>query len=638
MSKYVFFSKLRPLVPYATIFLVIQLLVRGTLMLRASIDMEFQPIEVFGAFLIGFYFDLLTACFVLLPIAFILLPLPGRLRLRVDAPLRFAASYVWLFTAMAEFLFWQEFSARFNFIAVDYLVYTQEVIGNIVESYPLGWLLVAIGVGAFAITYASLKWLPNRNWVTSFVPHFRMRMASIGYVVTLACMMYLLGSVNQSHFSDNTEANELASNGIYNLFYAYTNNEISFDRFYKTEPQVTVVSTAHRLLSEDDMDVKFVSETLGDMARIIKYQGEEKHKNVIIVVMESMSAMYMDIFGSQEHLTPNLDRLSKEGLSFTQLYATGTRTVRGLEAVVLSIPPTPGQSIIRRADNANLFSLGYIFQDRGYDTKFIYGGYGYFDNMNDFFAKNGFSVRDRTDFPEGAVTFSNVWGVCDEDLFKQVLSEADKSYTNKKPFLQVVMTTSNHRPYTYPAGRIDIPSKEGGRFGGVKYADYSVGKLIEWAKTKPWFKDTVFVFVADHTAGSSGKLELDPAKYHIPMIFYAPGFIKPGTYDKLASQIDLGPVLLGQLNFSYYTKFYGEDVLHDEDEIPHAFISSYQKVALLREGQLNVLAPKQEIEHFTLDPDASANEEREFADLVAYYQSASWWRDKYRRIPTVVKH
>jgi phosphoglycerol transferase MdoB-like AlkP superfamily enzyme len=633
-------NRLRPLFPYAAIFLLIQLLIRVTLWIHASIELDFHTTELIGAFLIGSYFDVLTACFVLLPVAFILMPMSQKIRQKADAPLRFVCGYVWLFTAVAEYLFWLEFNTRFNFIAVDYLVYTQEVIGNIVESYPLGWLLFAIGIGSIGVTWLSLKFMPSARWMQTTETKRWKRLAGAGYLIALAVVAYVVGNIGQTNFSHNTEANELAGNGIYNLFYAYTNNEISYDQFYKKLSVIEANSEVHKLLEEDEMGDSFISDKPDELTRIIKKSGAEKHKNVIIVVMESMSAMYMGSFGNKDNITPNLDALATQGLFFTNLYATGTRTVRGLEAVTLSVPPTPGQSIVRRTDNSNLFSLGYIFQDRGYDTRFIYGGFGYFDNMNAFFAGNGFDVTDRTDFKKDEIEFANVWGVCDEDLFKQVIRKADEAYAQKKPFMHVVMTTSNHRPYTYPEGRIDIPSKKGGRVGGVKYADYSVGKLVEWAKTKPWFDDTVFVFVADHTAGASGKIELEPKKYHIPMIFYAPKLIKPQTYDRIASQIDLAPVLLGQLNFSYATKFYGEDVLHDPDEIPHAFISSYQKVGLLRDNELTVLAPKQTSEHFSLNGSVLENEKRDaeqLADTIAYYQSASMWREKYRRIPTVVK-
>ena len=180
-----------------------------------------------------------------------------------------------------------------------------------------------------------------------------------------------------------------------------------------------------------------------------------------MVIEESLSAEYLGIFGNRFGLTPNFDRLAERSLLFTHLLATGTRTVRGLEAITLSIPPLPGISIVKRPGNEGLFSWGSLMQDKGYETKYLYAGYGYFDNMSYFFSHNGFSIVDRSNFTRDEITFANIWGVCDEDLFKKTIQESDKSWTAGKPFFSMVMTTSNHRPYTYPAGKIDIRGGHG---------------------------------------------------------------------------------------------------------------------------------------------------------------------------------
>lgn len=631
---------LKRLFPYAVIFLVIQTLIRVTLLARAVQDVDFSFAHMISALFIGTWFDIVTASFLLLPLAFyhVLLPTKlqgGRWDRRLDLVIRFIFTFVLLFEGVSEHIFWTEFSTRLNFIAVDYLVYTQEVIGNIVESYPVAPLILGIAICTLAATWISLKF--NAFSVQPGII-FKRRAVNFATILAGCVALYSVSNLEQATLEGNTEASEIAANGIYNLFYAFHNNEIQYDQFYAMKSDALTEDNARELLSEDDWYSQFVHKDGKDLTRIIKAKGKEQHKNVILVVMESLSAEYMGVFGNKEGLTPNLDRLAKEGVFFSNTYATGTRTVRGLEAVTLSIPPTPGQSIVRRPDNDNLFSLGFIFKDRGYDTKFIYGGYGYFDNMNAFFKGNGFDILDRTDMSKEETNFANVWGICDEDMFTRAIKEGDKSYANKKLFMHLIMTTSNHRPFTYPNGRIDIPSKKG-RFGGIKYADYSVGRLIEEAKTKPWFKDTVFIFVSDHTAGAGGKAELDPRKYHIPMIFYAPGTLKPSEYKSITSQIDMAPILLGMLNFSYYTKFYGEDLLNDSDEVPHAFISNYQKVALVKDNGLTVLAPKQKIEQYSWpDVGAQVAENDELAsEAIAYYQSASWWKEQQTRIPTVVK-
>ncbi|MBU6234805.1 MAG: sulfatase-like hydrolase/transferase [Alphaproteobacteria bacterium] len=617
---------------YAALFLIIQTFLRLTLLVRGEMDnnLDLGISDYLNIFLRGLWLDIATAPFVLIPITLITFLVPERFWNKwAEYGLRFVFLYVICFDFVAEHVFWTEFSTRFNFIAVDYLVYTQEVIGNIVESYPLAPLLAAIGVVALVITWAARKVMPQAGPLPA-----KMRMAALGMYALLTLGLYAASNTSQSFYSDNAEAGEIAANGIYNLFYAFWHNEISYDRFYAQRDREEVKKMALSLLAEKDDAVQ----ENGEFVRIKKPHGPEKHKNVILVVMESMSADFMGTFGNEEGLTPNLDKLAREGLFFSDTYATGTRTVRGLEAVTLSVPPTPGQSIVRRPGNENLFSLGFVFKDRGYDTTFLYGGYGYFDNMNAFFAGNGFNVIDRTAFDKSEYAFANVWGIPDDDVFARAVREADKSVAAGKPFMQLIMTTSNHRPYTYEDGRIDIPSGTG-RSGGVKYADYSVGKLLEFARSKPWFKDTIFVFVADHTAGAGGKVEMAPVKYHIPMIFYAPGIIKPHNYKNIASQIDLAPILLGQLNFHYRSKFYGEDLMHDDDEIPHAFISNYQKVALVKSNVITVLSPKKQVDQYTW-PDQTRIEKPDnelIEETISYYQSASWWRDTLRRVPSTLE-
>lgn len=625
---------LKNLIPFIIIFMVIQTVLRISLFARALFDVDFSGTEILQMFMRGIWFDIAASGFVLLPIALFYLftsrtVWPKKAGKVINYTLLFLLIYSLLFDFVAEHLFWSEFATRFNFIAVDYLVYTQEVIQNIVESYPLAWILTTMAVISAFAAWVIVPHVHN-NWATHA---FSKRLAGFAVYAILCAGFYNLSNANQAQFNDNAEASEVTANGIYNLFHAFWNNEISYERFYAEENKDDVAKRARDLLSEENNSFEKAVGT----TRIINPKGNELHKNVILVVMESMSASYMKSFGNSEGLTPNLDALADSGLLFTKAYATGTRTVRGLEAVTLSIPPTPGQSILRRPNNDNLFSLGFIFKDRGYDTKFIYGGYGYFDNMNAFFEGNGFDILDRTKLDKDEVHFANAWGVADDDVFARAIKEADKSFAAGKPFMDLIMTTSNHRPYTFPDGKIDIPSKSG-RNGGVKYADYSVGQLIEMAKNKPWFKDTVFVFVADHTAGAGGKAELDLAKYHIPMIFYSPDFIKPQKYEKAASQIDLAPILLGQLNFKYRTKFYGEDLIHDNDEIPHFFISNYQKIALVKNDEVTILAPKKSVKQFDLNTQTDEKKDQSLVDdTIAYYQSASWWRENYKREDTVLK-
>jgi phosphoglycerol transferase MdoB-like AlkP superfamily enzyme len=332
------------------------------------------------------------------------------------------------------------------------------------------------------------------------------------------------------------------------------------------------------------------------IVRNIRETGPAKPWNVVLVCMESMSARFMSAYGNTQGITPNLDRFANEGLFFSQLYATGTRTVRGLEAIILSLPLTPGQSILRRPDSGNLFNLGTVFRDQGYVTQFLYGGNAYFDNMREWFSSNQFDVIDEGNFSD--ITFSNAWGVSDEDLFNNAIKVADSLSEQKKPFLQVIMTTSNHRPYTFPEGRIDIPSHSG-RDGAVKYADYAIGKLIADAEKKSWYKNTLFVFVADHNASVAGGTDIPIKDYLIPLIMYNPTLVKPQKIVKLASQIDLAPTLLDVMNVSYQSKFFGQSLLRAKAE--RALLGTYQKIAWMKPGEMIVLSPGKNVEKLTLN-------------------------------------
>ncbi|NBX02298.1 LTA synthase family protein [bacterium] len=196
-------------------------------------------------------------------------------------------------------------------------------------------------------------------------------------------------------------------------------------------------------------------------------------------------------------------------------------------------------------------------------------------------------------------TFHNAWGVCDEDSFQWSLGEADKAYAQGKPFHHFIMSTSNHRPYTWPAGKINPQLT--GRDGGVAYTDFAIGAFLKAAQSKPWFKDTIFVIVADHCASVAGKRELEIRKYEIPLFIWSPANIPARQVDTMMGQIDLVPTLLGLMNFNYLSNFVGDDVFKPGYR-PRVFISNYQKVAVLQEnGLLTVLKPVRQAVQYQAD-------------------------------------
>jgi phosphoglycerol transferase MdoB-like AlkP superfamily enzyme len=416
---------------------------------------------------------------------------------------------------------------------------------------------------------------------------------------------------------------ELASNGPYQFVAAFKNNTLDYETFYRqgNDDQLSKVLKQMVGKNPEDGDVY-------DISRDVKSAGQEKQLNVILISVESLSAKYFTRFGNKNGITPFMDQWFKQGMLFTNFYATGTRTTRGLEAITLSIPPTPGRSIVKRPDNKDFQNLGRVFKERGYDVAFLYGGMGFFDNMNTFFSGNGYRIVDQSDFKDSEKKFQNAWGVCDEDLYRKAIQTANQCFAAGKPFFFHVMTTSNHRPYTYPKGKVDIPSGTN-RSGAVEYTDYALQRLLMMAKQQEWFKDTVFVIVADHCANSSGKVGLPVDKYHIPLFVYAPEYIAPREIDKISSQIDIAPTLLSLLNFNYKSYFFGQDILSD-DFAERALIGNYQKLALYKNNKLVILSPQQKIEIMD-DPnhlDSIVKEKTALTALdieaMSYYQGSSY--------------
>lgn len=488
---------------------------------------------------------------------------------------------------LSEFFFWNEFGVRYNFIAVDYLVYTNEVIKNIIESYPVVPLFIGVGLLTAFITYRIVrKTLPFLEKLPSF-PAKLINLAS--YTVLFVLALIAIPILGKQETSANIFANELQANGLYRFYLAFMNSELDFNKFYITLPE----NNAFALVKED------ISGINGNTTeRKIVSDKPENKKNVVLITIESLSADFMKSYGNTSNITPFLDSLATKSTFYSNLYAVGNRTIRGLESVTLCLPPSAGESIVKRKDNKNKFSTGSIFKQKGYTVKFLYGGDAYFDNMEDFFGGNGYDIVDKKTFTPNEITFANVWGVCDEDMAKKAIKTMNDEAKTGKPFFNHWMTVSNHRPFTYPAGKIDIPNDSKSRDGGVKYTDYALKQFFKMAQKQSWYQNTIFVVLADHCASSAGKTELPMDKYRIPALIFEPG--QTGNINPvLMSQIDIMPTLLGKLNFSYTSKFYGQDVANASYK-PRAFIATYQDLGFIKDNTLTIISPKQRVKQFDL--------------------------------------
>ncbi len=595
---------------------------------------DLVPVAIWPMVLVkGLWFDTVVAVTMIAPLLCYEALVPKRWRSsgwhqKLRLVCLFSFFFVLLFGAVSEFTFWIEFFNRLNFIALDYLIYTSEVIGNIRQSYPVGWILSAIALCAAVLVWLINRWVRGRE---AIVLNWPQRLGVVVVAMVAPTLLLSIANVEQMDGKISAYADELSGNGLFTLAAAARRNELDYPKFYRTLPEErrrkTLLGLGVSRPVTPELSPASMAGNNHQVSGTLGHHFSRLPKHLVLVSIESLSASYLGSYGSGGGLTPHLDALAKDGLLFQQVYATGTRTVRGLEALSLGTPPVPGQAIVRRPENAHLTTLGEVLAHQDVDTFFFYGGYGYFDNMNAYFSANDYKVIDRTDIPSNRIVFENVWGVADEVLFDAVIDEIDRREKTERSFFVHVMTTSNHRPYTYPDGRIDIPSP-GGREGAVKYTDYAIGKFIRDAKTRPWFRDTLFVFVADHCASVAGKTKLPVRNYRIPLIMYSPGNLKPGTFSPVISQIDLVPSVIDALGRPGRQQFFGRSVFSDEPWMERAFISNYQELGYLRNHKLTVLLPKRRVQAFDVDPvtlesTPSDIDDKLLEEAIAYYQSAS---------------
>ena len=546
----------------------------------------------------GLRFDLVSLG-MLLVIPMALTPLVSAVRPFHGLWFRFLRLYLaaviglWVFLEVATPPFIMEYDVRPNLLFVEYLKYPQEVFSMLFAGYRVELLAALIVVPAIIWpAYSRLKKLTAtapRSVAWSAIP--------LAFLALLACTAAARSTldhrpVNPSTvaFSPDTLVNSLPLNSLYSVAYAVY--ELSHeDQGFPYGDIDAATSLAEQREAMGLPPDKFPDDQIPTLHYQSATLSPANPLNLVIIVEESLGAEFVGGLGGLP-LTPNLDRWADEGIWFERLYATGTRSARGLEAIVTGFPPTSSQSVLKLGNaQQDFFTLGSFLRQHGYDTSFIYGGEAQFDNMKRFFANNGFTtVVDKHDFVDAA--FYGSWGASDEDTFNNA-HEKFLSQDPEKPFFSVLFTTSNHSPWEYPDDRIEPYDAEKATVNNaVKYADYALGQYLDKARASPYWQNTVFLVVSDHNSRVYGAEFVPVERFHIPGLIVG-GSVAPKRIGRLASQIDLLPTVLSLIGVSGSHPAPGIDLTRpDLEQLPERTIMQYGDTQAYRESDQIVILRK----------------------------------------------
>lgn len=393
--------------------------------------------------------------------------------------------------------------------------------------------------------------------------------------------------------------NQLPLNSPYSLLYAIYERHREADRagirygVMDDEEVLNIILAEAGIATTDQIDA--AAPTLHHQEAT---RARERPLNLVIILEESIGADYVGSLGGKD-LTPELDKLTDQGISFERLYATGIRSVRGIEAVITGLTPRAQLSVVKLAETQrNFFTLASLLERHGYKTSFMYGGESYFDNMSRFFLGNGFQrIVDEDDFEQPAFTGS--WGVSDEDL----LDRAHEVFSNAggQPFFSLVFTTSNHPPFEIPENRVSA-SSYGPRETAIKYADYALGRFFDLARQSSYWENTVFLVVADHSVSVVGGTLVPIERFRIPGVILG-GTIEPRRIHGITSQIDLLPTILSLIGLSSDHPGIGRDLTLPEyaDGSGRASMQFNELQAYMEEGHVVILQPDLEPMTFGID-------------------------------------
>lgn len=510
--------------------------------------------------------------------------------------------------ATPQFLY--EYDSRPNRLFVEYLVYPREVFAMLWSGYKGTLTLTALGLSAAG-------WLTVRhfNKYRGNSDPWRARTVMLVWPIVVIVLFVMIRSSFQHRpanlasfaFCDDAMVNSLVANSAYSVLTAIygLKNEASSE-IYGAMSSQEIISRVRKGMAVGPGS--FTSDRFPTLHKQVASVRRKRPLNLVIVLEESLGAGFVERLGGIP-ITPNLSGLADQGIWFEQLYATGTRSVRGIEAIVAGFPPTPALSVVKLNKSQRDFeTLASILRRAGYRNEFVYGGESHFDNMRGFFLGNGFhDVFDRKDI--AAPKFVGSWGASDEDLFDKAHERLQVLHESRQPYFLLVFSSSNHSPFEFPDGRIDLYEQPKQTVhNAVKYADHALGGFLTKARNSQYWDDTLVMVVADHDTRVYGDELVPVDKFHIPGVILGAD-TQPRRIESTVSQIDLAPTLLSLMGVDSEHPFPGRDLTRTLAEFgnqaplpaPRAMMQFDQNFAWLQDNRVTVLMPGGDVRYFTYD-------------------------------------
>lgn len=506
-------------------------------------------------------------------------------------------TYVWLVFATVLIVFFEvstprfinEYDVRPNRFFVEYLKYPNEVFSMLWRGFKID-IFILICATVFILWFArnymrpwlSVKpsWSCKKIWVTWPLV---LMLTALGIRSTLGHR-----PANPATFAITADSmvNSLVLNSTYSVAFAT----------YRLMKETRSSHIYGKMSREEIFKITGAKNTeIPTLTTLNPSLQRKKPLNLVIILQESLGATFVRSLGGVP-VTPNIERLKNQGVWFEQLYATGTRSVRGIEAVVTGFPPTPADSTVKLSKSQrNFFTLASLLKQRGYTSEFIYGGESHFDNMRGFFIGNGFDyIIEQKDYKNPVFTSS--WGVSDEDLLNKTHERLLIHHKEGRPFFTLAFSSSNHAPFEFPDGRIELYEEpKATDANAVKYADYAIGEFFKKAQKSEYWKDTIFLIVADHDIRVHGASLVPIDHFHIPALILGAD-IEPRRYTGMVSQIDLPVTMLSLMGIKAKHPMTGRDLSSLDSNAPgRAMLQYNENFAWMEEtgsgNQVVVLSP-----------------------------------------------